>query len=123
MMKKEYLLLLLCVLATAATMTAQTVTGATAAARTDVYHVHFAKATAGKAAQMADFFKSGGAGAPKTGHSIVLRHQDGVDWDYAVIEHEGTTATVDTKATPMPSTVRDLYDWHTDTFAAGPAWP
>jgi hypothetical protein len=120
---KKICLLLICVLAMVSTMAAQTVTGATAAARTDVYHVHFAKAAAGKAAQLSDFFKSGGEGAPKTGHSIVLRHQDGAEWDYAVIEHMGTSATVDTKGRPMPTTVRDLYDWHTDTFASGPAWP
>lgn len=114
---------LICVLSALTTTAAQTVTGGTAASRTDVYHVHFAKAAAGKAAQLADFFKSGGQGAPKTGHSIVLRHQDGAEWDYAVIEHEGTSATVDMKGSPMPATARDLYDWHTDTFASGPAWP
>jgi len=121
-MRKIYLPLV-CLLAAVTTMAAQTITGATATARTDVYHVHFAAAAAGKTAQLGDFLKSGGAGAPKTGHSIVLRHQDGVDWDYAVIEHLGTTATVDTKGSPMPTTARDLYSWHTDTFAAGPAWP
>lgn len=120
---KKAVLLFVCVLAATATLAAQTVTGGMASARTDVYHVHFAKAAAGKAAQMAEFFKSGGEGAPKTGHSIVLRHQDGADWDYAVIQHMGTSATVDLKGSPMPASVRDLYAWHTDTFAAGPAWP
>jgi hypothetical protein len=120
---KKTCLVLVCVLAAVTAMAAQTVAGATAAARTDVYHVHFAKASMGKAAQMAEFLKSGGQGAPKTGHSIVLRHEDGVDWDYAVIEHIGTTATVEAKGTPMPAMVRDLYSWHTDTYASGPAWP
>jgi hypothetical protein len=120
---KKAVLLLVCVFATAATMLCQTVTGGTASSRTDVYHIHFAKAAAGKAAQMAEFFKSGGEGAPKAGHSIVLRHQDGADWDFVVIQHMGPSVTVDTKGNPMPPALRDLYDWHTDSFAAGPAWP
>ena len=34
------------------------------------------------------------------GHYIVLRHQDGEDWDYAVIEHLGTKASVDAAGNP-----------------------
>jgi hypothetical protein len=56
------------------------------------------------------------------GHSLVLRHQEGDSWDYAVIQHMGTTATVDA-ARPAPSpSVRDLSDWHNDTFVNGPSW-
>ncbi len=57
------------------------------------------------------------------GHYIVLRHQDGEDWDYAVINHLGTKATVDAAGTPAPAAARDLNAWHTDTFVNGPAWP
>jgi hypothetical protein len=56
------------------------------------------------------------------GHALVLRHQEGDSWDYAVIQHMGTTATVDA-ARPAPSpAVRDLSDWHNDTFVNGPSW-
>lgn len=55
-------------------------------ARTDVYHVHFAKAAPGKAAPLGDSLKTQDPKAPMKGHLLVLRHQDGDDWDYAVIE-------------------------------------
>ena len=91
-------------------------------ARTDVYHVHFTKAAAGKATQLADNLKKPDATAPFPGHALVLRHQDGDSWDYAVIQHMGTSATVDA-ARPAPSPgVRDLSDWHNDTFVNGPSW-
>jgi hypothetical protein len=92
------------------------------AARTDVYHVHFAKAALGKGAEEGDFLKKQGPNAPMPGHRIVLRHQDGEDWDYAVIEHLGTTATVNAAGNPPPGNARDLNAWHTDSFANGPAW-
>lgn len=56
------------------------------------------------------------------GHSILLRHQNGDSWDYVEIEHLGTKATVDAaRPTPAPA-MRDLSDWHTDTYVSGPAW-
>ena len=92
------------------------------AARTDVYHVHFAKSALGKAAQQADSFKKQDPNAPMQGHYVVLRHQQGDSWDYAVIEHLGTKATVEAaRPTPTPAQ-RDLGDWHTDTYCSGPAW-
>lgn len=91
-------------------------------ARTDVYHVHFAKAAVGKAIQLADNLKKPNPNTPMPGHALVLRHQDGDSWDYAVIQHMGTSATVDA-ARPAPSpAVRDLSDWHNDTFVSGPSW-
>lgn len=93
------------------------------AARTDVYHVHFAKATLGKGAEEGDFLKQPDPKAPMPGHKIVLRHQSGEDWDYAVIEHLGTKATVDAAGTPAPAGARDLNAWHVDTFVNGPPWP
>jgi len=92
------------------------------AARTDVYHVHFAKATLGKGAEEGDFLKQQDPKAPMPGHKLVLRHQSGEDWDYAVIEHLGAKATVDAAGTPAPAGARDLNAWHTDTFVNGPAW-
>lgn len=92
------------------------------AARTDVYHVHFTKAAAGKAIQLADNLKKPDTTTPFPGHVLVLRHQDGDSWDYAVIQHMGTSATLDA-ARPAPSPgVRDLSDWHNDTYVNGPSW-
>ena len=91
-------------------------------ARTDVYHVHFTKAAAGKETRLADNLKKSDPTAPFPGHILVLRHLDGDSWDYAVIQHMGTSATVDA-ARPAPSpSVRDLSDWHNDTFVSGPSW-
>jgi hypothetical protein len=93
------------------------------AQRTDVYHVHFAKAALGKGAEEGDFLKKQDPKAPMAGHYIVLRHQSGEDWDYAVIEHLGTSATVKAAGSPPPANARELNAWHGDTFVNGPAWP
>jgi hypothetical protein len=95
---------------------------AQAAARTDVYHVHFAKAALGKGAELGDSFKTQGPNAPMKGHFIALRHQSGEDWDYAVIEHLGTKATVEAAGNPPAPNARDLSAWHGDTFVNGPSW-
>jgi hypothetical protein len=96
---------------------------AQAATRTDVYHVHLAKATLGKGAEEGDFLKRPAPNSPMPGHYIVLRHQSGEDWDYAVVEHLGTKATVEAAGSATPSSARDLNAWHGDTFVNGPAWP
>jgi hypothetical protein len=93
----------------------------TPSGQTDVYHVHFTKAVPGQATALGDFLKAGDASAPMPGHFIVLRHQQGDDWDYCVIEHRGTKATVDAAPTPA-NPGRDLRSWHTDTFVSGPSW-
>jgi hypothetical protein len=92
-------------------------------ARTDVYHVHFAKAALGKAAQLGDFLKTPDPKAAMPEHRIVLRHEDGDSWDYVVIQHLGAKGTVEPTGNPPPAAARDSYDWHTDTFVNGPAWP
>lgn len=56
------------------------------------------------------------------GHFIVLRHQSGDSWDYCVIEHLGTKATVEATRPAPPASQIALGDWHTDTFVAGPSW-
>lgn len=106
----------------AATSAASPATPSASAARTDVYHVHFVKAAAGKAAALADELKKGDPKAPMPGHFIVLRHQGGDAWDYVVIEHLGTKATVEAAGNPPPPAARDLRDWHNDTFVNGPSW-
>jgi hypothetical protein len=96
---------------------------AQSSARTDLYHVHFAKATLGKGAEEGDFLKQGSPASPMPEHFIVFRHQSGEDWDYAVIQHLGTKTTVDAAGTPTPASARDLNAWHGDSFVNGPAWP
>ena len=99
-------------------------TGAVAGAgkRTDVYHVHFAKAALGKAAQLGDWLKTSDKTAPMPEHFIVLRHQEGDAWDYVVIQHVGPEATVKAAGASVPPDKRDLGEWHTDTFVNGPSW-
>jgi hypothetical protein len=90
--------------------------------RTDVYHVHFAKAALGKAVQLGDWLKTPNPDNPMPDHFIVLRHQDGDAWDYVVITHLGPKATVEAAGTAVPPDKRDLGAWHTDTFVNGPSW-
>ena len=92
------------------------------AARTDLYHVHFAKAALGKAADLGDSLKKQAPDAPMPGHMIILRHENGDSWDYCVIEHLGTKWSLDAaRPAPSPSQV-GLGDWHTDTICNGPSW-
>jgi hypothetical protein len=99
-------------------------TTSNSAKRTDVYHVHFTHAAPGKAAALADALKQPAPDAPMPGHAVMFRHQDGDSWDYCVIQHMGTKATVEIAATvpPASAATRDASDWHTDTFCNGPAW-
>jgi hypothetical protein len=95
---------------------------ASTTARTDVYHVHFANAAVGKAQELGEDLKKQDPHAPMPGHYIVLRHEDGDSWDYCVIEHLGTKATVDANRPAPPANQTAAYAAHTDTFVAGPAW-
>jgi hypothetical protein len=89
----------------------------------DVYHVHFAKAALGQTRALENELKKQDAKAPLPGHYLVLRHQEGDDWDYAVIEHLGKKFTIDPAnySAPPPSAPA-TGAWHTDTFVAGPSW-
>ena len=109
---------------TASSPATSTTTTATSPARTDVYHVHFTHAAPGKTSALADALKQPDPSAPMPGHSVMFRHQDGDSWDYCMIEHMGTKATVAIAPT-MPAAsaaTRDASDWHTDTYVSGPAW-
>src|SRR5207253_10113797 len=86
---------LLLVLLLSVSLSAVQTMQAQAPARTGIYHVHRAKAALGKGAEEGEQLKKQGPKAPMPGHLIVLRHQSGEDWDYAVIEHLGTKATID----------------------------
>jgi hypothetical protein len=87
-----------------------------------VYHVHFVKASLGKAAPLGDWLKTPDPKAPMPGHVLILRHQEGDSWDYVQISHMGTKATVEAAGNPAPPDKRDLGEWHTDTFVSGPSW-
>src|SRR5437763_1445775 len=106
------------------TTTSSPATTSPAAARTDVYHVHFSHAAPGKATALADGLKQPAPNAPIPGHSVMFRHQNGDSWDYCVIQHMGTKATVEIMPTmpPASAATRDASDSHTDTFVSGPAW-
>ena len=49
---------------------------------TDVYHVHFAKAAPGQAAALGKSLMVPDKTSPMPAHFVVLRHQEGDDWDY-----------------------------------------
>jgi hypothetical protein len=90
-------------------------------ARTDIYHVHFTKAAPGQAAELGKALIVPDKTAPMPDHFMVLRHQEGDDWDYAVIQHLGPKATIDAAGTP-PGPAGPMRAWHDDTFVAGPSW-
>jgi hypothetical protein len=87
---------------------------------TDVYHVLFAKAAPGQAAALAKELQEVDPKDPMGSHFLLLRHQWGDDWDYCLIQHLGTKASVElTNANPnRPPTIA----WHTDSYASGPSW-
>jgi len=91
-------------------------------AKTDVYRLQFAAAVTGKAGLLADFLKTQNPKSPMPGHYVVLRHQEGIDWDYLVIEHMGTSATVEPSSKPLAPSVQASYAWHTDSIVSGPPW-
>src|SRR4026209_2035355 len=79
---------------------------------TDVYHVHFTKAAPGQAAALAKSLMVPDKTSPMPDHFIVLRHQEGDDWDYVVIQHLGSKAEVTPTAPPPPDAERALSAWH-----------
>jgi hypothetical protein len=89
---------------------------------TDVYHVHFAKAAPGQAVALGKSLMAPDQASPMPEHFVVLRHQEGDDWDYVVIQHLGAKAAVTATAPPASDAVRALAAWHSDTFVSGPSW-
>lgn len=92
------------------------------AAATDVYHVHFTKAVPGQAGALGKALSLPDKASPMPEHFLVLRHQEGDDWDYVVIQHLGSKAEVNVTAPGGPDPARDLRAWHADTFVSGPSW-
>lgn len=105
------------VFASATGSAAQTPAGAKPAP--DLYHVHLTKAAPGQADALAKSLSQPDPTAPMPDQFVVLRHQEGDDWDYAVIQHLGPKAAV--AITPVPPGP-ELRVSHTDTFVSGPSW-
>lgn len=95
----------------------------------ELYHVHVVKAAAGKLPQLIEEYKNlppAGEGQPAA-PPIILRHQQGGEWDLMVISARGRQATI--SAGPPAEAVQagnerraPLADWHGDTFVVGPSW-
>lgn len=88
---------------------------------TDIYHVNFSKAVPGEAAALGQALSVPDKTAPMPEHFVVLRHQEGDDWDYMVIQHLGPKVAFDAAPTP-PGPAFKLRAWHNDTFVSGPSW-
>jgi hypothetical protein len=92
-----------------------------ATGRTDVYGVLFMKAAPGQAEALGKTLMVPPPNAPMADHFVLLRHQEGDDWDYCLIRHLGPKTAVE--AAPAPANpARDLSAWHDDTFVRGPSW-
>ena len=88
---------------------------------TDVYSVTFVKALPGQTEAVAKSFLQQDAKDPMAAHFVLLRHQEGDDWDYVRIQHVGKQATVAITPIPPPPAVPSQA-WHYDAFVAGPSW-
>ncbi len=92
-------------------------------APTDIYLVQFAKALPGQAATLEKNLKEQDPKDPMASHYILLRHQEGADWDYCLIQHVGPKAAVEiTAPTPAAPGAPPVGAWHEDTYVAGPSW-
>jgi hypothetical protein len=105
----------------ASALLAQAQAPAAASATTDVYHIMFVKAAPGQAEALAKQLQEQDPKDPMAAHYLLLRHQEGADWDYCLIQHAGTKASVEIPAT-QPTTAPPTMAWHDDTFVAGPSW-
>ena len=102
---------------------AQAQTPAAAPTPTDVYHVMFAKAVPGQAAALEKTLKEQDPKDPMAAHYILLRHQEGSDWDFCLIQHVGPRATVEiTPPAPAATGAAPVMAWHEDTYVGGPSW-
>ena len=88
---------------------------------TDVYSVLFVKALPGQTAAVTKTLLEQDPKDPMAAHFVLLRHQEGDDWDYVKIQHVGKQATV-TVTPPPPANAAPTQAWHTDAFVAGPSW-
>jgi len=96
--------------------------GPASSPRTDLYSVYLVKAAPGKAAELLKSIQVPTADTPMPTHALILRHVDGDDWDYAVIQHLGAKFTLDASSPIGTGVERELRAWHYDTYAQGPSW-
>lgn len=87
---------------------------------TDVYTITFVKAAPGQAAAALKELQQQDPKDPMAGHYLLLRHQEGDEWDYCIIQHVGAKGTVDLNT--APATPRATWSWHGDSYVAGPSW-
>ncbi|MEO8430040.1 MAG: hypothetical protein ABI592_00930 [Acidobacteriota bacterium] len=122
-MKNRVFLSIALGLAVAVTAAAQQPASASPASsnRTDLYHVHFVKAAPGKTTELLNSLRTPPADTAMPTHELILRHLQGDDWDFAVIQHLGTKAVVELSS-PAPAAERELRAWHSDTYVQGPSW-
>jgi len=91
-------------------------------AATDLYHVHFTKSAPGQATAHAKALMTPDKTSSMPDHFVVLRHQEGDDWDYVVIQHLGPKTALTAGDAPRTDPMRGLIAWHNDTFVSGPSW-
>ena len=91
------------------------------AGRTDLYGVMFVKAAPGQAEAVGKALLTPPPNTAMPDHMVVLRHQEGDDWDYCLIRHLGPKTALEAAPGPaMPA--RELVAWHDDSFVSGPSW-
>ncbi len=92
----------------------------------DVYHVMFVKAAPGQAAALQTTLLTQNAEGGIPDHKLMLRHAEGAEWDFLIIQHMGTNARVAIPAAQAPASARPgqppPQEWHNDTFVGGPSW-
>ncbi len=120
-MQPFHFLLALAMCASATLSQAQTPPAAQAPL-TDVYNVMFVKAAPGQAAALAKQLQEQDPKNPMASHYLLLRHQEGADWDYCLIYHAGSKGSVEITP-PPPGAEPPTRAWHDDTYVAGPSWP
>ena len=62
----------------------------------------FAKAAPGQAAALAKQLQEPDPKDPMAAHFILLRHQEGADWDYCLIQHVGAKPIGRNSCSPNP---------------------
>ena len=73
-----------------------------ATGRTDVYGVLFMKAAPGQAEALGKALMVPPPNAPMADHFVLLRHQEGDDWDYCLIRHLGPKTAIEAAPANRP---------------------
>ena len=90
---------------------------------TDIYHVHFTKSAPGQAVAHAKELMTPDSSLAMPNHFVVLRHQEGDDWERPKIQQMGAKAEESSRRGPRPPAGGPaLGAWHSDTFVTGPSW-